>query len=594
MKLLGKLQNMRIRNKIFIIYIPLILLPLFIVIYTSNHILTSSIFGKTQKNIHDESKLITTRIAGILSNANIYINILTIEINNIYEENNITSNDPVELVKSSNQIHNAIAYHTQLFQEIDYAAFIDINSRVISPAASSGDFIGLFNKDIMKTLQKNKTTSNVWFAMQKRDYLVNDSNRPIITLGKRVVSTETGQTLGFLIVNINEDTISSIFPAISSSSKGYFIVDQQGIVVSSSHNEDVLKPAGDNELIQWMHDGDTVHKEVEIKGELNLLTQNTIEGFDWKLINQIQVSELTHDTYVNTLVIVGVGVICIGIAFLSVFFLSKLIANPIIKLTRLAKEVKRGNLDVTFKSEASDEVGILASVFDAMIEKVRELLRTIKSEQKKKREYEFNLIQSQIQPHFLYNTIETINMFIRLDMKENALKTTEALVSFYRISLSKGNNIIRIKEEIRLIESYLSIQAFRYVDYMDYTIDIDEEILEYDIPKLTLQPLVENAIYHGLKIKNSKGSLAIRGYRSNNFIIIEVHDNGVGMSASKINEILEQSSESNDKINFGVSSVSDRIKLFYGDNSGLKIESVQGDFTKITIFLEIKEMKVDE
>lgn len=265
-------------------------MPLFIVIYTSNHIFTNSIFEKTQKNIHDESKLITTRISGVLSNANIYINILTIEINNIYKENNIKTDNPVELVKLSNQIRGSIIYHTLLFQDIDYAAYIDVDSRVITPITRSNDSIDLFDKDILRSLVENKTTLNVWFPMHTRDYLVNSNHTPVITLGKRVVSTETGQTLGFLIVNIKEDTISSIFPSVmTGSSKGYFIVDQNGIVVSSRNKEDVLKPAGDIDFTEWIRDGKTVHKEVEIQGELNLLTTSAIEGFDWNLINQIQI-----------------------------------------------------------------------------------------------------------------------------------------------------------------------------------------------------------------------------------------------------------------------------------------------------------------
>jgi len=155
------------------------------------------------------------------------------------------------------------------------------------------------------------------------------------------------------------------------------------------------------------------------------------------------------------------------------------------------------------------------------------------------------------------------------------------------MSLSKGNDIITIEDEIQLTDSYLSIQQLRYVEYMNYSLNIDEEILKYCIPKLTLQPLIENAIYHGLKQKESKGTLNINGYKKETAIIIEIVDDGVGIEDEKIHKLLNSAPKTNNNVDFGVSSVNLRLKLLYGEQYGLDIESKLGEYTKIIICIPI-------
>jgi two-component system sensor histidine kinase YesM len=163
--------------------------------------------------------------------------------------------------------------------------------------------------------------------------------------------------------------------------------------------------------------------------------------------------------------------------------------------------------------------------------------------------------------------------------------TARYLAGFYRISLSKGNDIIVIKDEIDLINNYLSIQKLRYVEYLDYRLEFDEDVLNYQIPKLTLQPLVENSIYHGLKQKEDKGILIIKGYFEKGLIKIEVFDDGVGMSEEQIIRVLRRPQDERKSTEFGVHSVDSRLKLLYGDEYGLSIESRLSEYTRVTVTL---------
>lgn len=217
------------------------------------------------------------------------------------------------------------------------------------------------------------------------------------------------------------------------------------------------------------------------------------------------------------------------------------------------------------------------------------LLDQVFEEQKTKHEIEFKLLQSQIKPHFLYNTMETIISFIKLDMKENAMLTARNLASFYRISLSHGQDIISVREEIQLISSYLTIQKLRYVE-MDYVLDISPDILPFQIPKLTLQPLVENAIYHGLKPKREQGCLTIHGYLDGGRMKIEVIDNGAGMDPEVARHLLHQPDAKSSGESFGIGSVHMRLQLVYGADAGLSIESAPHAGTKVTVCLPATAM----
>ena len=269
------------------------------------------------------------------------------------------------------------------------------------------------------------------------------------------------------------------------------------------------------------------------------------------------------------------------------------IADPIKKLCNYTKRSENDLLENNLKSNIL-EIDELSYNFNDKIIRIKELIENIKIEQKNKKNTELWLLQAQINPHFLYNTLDTVVWMAEAGDSKKVVDMITALSSFLRIGLNKGKKFIQIREEIRHIESYLKIQKFRYDDILEYSIEIENSLYDMRILKLLLQPLVENALYHGIKYKRESGSIRIRGYEKDNNIILEVIDNGVGMDENKQNKIkavIENTSLENSDIirtngdSFGLYNVAERIRLYYGNEYGLDIESRENVGTTVTIIL---------
>ena len=272
------------------------------------------------------------------------------------------------------------------------------------------------------------------------------------------------------------------------------------------------------------------------------------------------------------------------------------IADPIKKLCNYTKRSENDLLENNLKSNIL-EIDELSYNFNDKIIRIKELIENIKIEQKNKKNTELWLLQAQINPHFLYNTLDTVVWMAEAGDSKKVVDMITALSSFLRIGLNKGKKFIQIREEIRHIESYLKIQKFRYDDILEYSIEIEDSLYDMRILKLLLQPLVENALYHGIKYKREGGSIRIRGYEKDNNIILEVIDNGVGMDENKLNKIkavIENTSLENSDIirtngdSFGLYNVAERIRLYYGNEYGLDIDSKENIGTKVTIVLPIE------
>jgi len=590
-KLFEYYRNMRIRQKINIVFIPIVILPLLVVVFTSNYIFTQSTMQRMKDNITGESSIIATRIQSILKTGETSTLLLVKNINLIYADLGIPNDDSYPNVRLGNKLIYEFDYTLRAFKDIESIAYIDnLDNVYVSNSKLSDNYSDALESDMVRKLRERGIPDTLWFPMQSRQYLATSSD-PILTVGKRVVDFQTGSTLGVLIMNIKESTISSIFPEEAIQGEGgFYIVDHTGTIISTKNVKSLLKPVDQPALVEWLLN-DEKHSSIQmrINDSAYMIMKKEIPERGWMLYKKMLVNDITKDKYTNSITILIVGLICTLIALIVSSFLSKHIAKPIVLLTRVVKQIREGNLNTESQIKSNDEVGILSGIFNGMMVKMKELLHEVTLEQKKKREYELALIQAQIKPHFFYNTLDLIFVLCEMGKTSLAADTTKALADYYRISLSSGKEIISIREEIKNAEDYLFIQKTRYSDILDFHIEVDQEVLEFSIMKLTIQPLIENAIYHGLKPRIRQGNIVLKGFLENGNVILKVMDNGVGFHEDKLKQLQADPTRVESDNSFGLRSVADRIKLYFGDQYGIHISSQPDVGTEITLTIPQKK-----
>ena len=400
----------------------------------------------------------------------------------------------------------------------------------------------------------------------------------VISLSKAIVD-ETGTVLGVILMDIDFGVFESIIEDTVVGEGGFvFIQDEKNQIVYTRINKVVyhIRPE--------IFDGSDVTKTVNIKGEDYKVSYIESDYTYWKTVGVFALSEALGSVNQLQVIILMMSIVIIALSFMASFFLSNSITKPIAKLKSLMKKAEEGELDLEYDSIYNDEVGQLGHSFNTMIASMKSLINLVYEEQKKKREAELEIFRAQIKPHFLYNTLDTIHWLVKENKNEESILVIKALTRLFRITLSKGKEIITVAEEIRHVESYLTIQSVRYEDKFDYVIECDEQIAQLRITKLILQPIVENAIYHGIKEKRGKGYICANFYVDDNVIKIVIEDDGVGLAVDDVKRIngvlrghVQQTTE------YGIYNVNEKIQLAYGEQYGVFVESFLGKGTKITI-----------
>jgi two-component system sensor histidine kinase YesM len=283
----------------------------------------------------------------------------------------------------------------------------------------------------------------------------------------------------------------------------------------------------------------------------------------------------------------------VGFSVVAAWSLSRSIYTPIKKLHDVTTTITKNDLQALMTSDNVDEITELGMSFNIMIGKIKELLDSKIKEQENLKKAELRALQAQINPHFLYNTLDTIIWMAESKKTDQVVKIVSALSNFFRISLSKGMDWITIGEEVERIRSYLTIQKMRYRDILDYKIEVDENVAENTILKLILQPLVENALYHGIKNKRRKGTISVRARRNGEEeILLEVEDDGIGFTPEKLAQLRAELDDDSGDIKlesgFGIGNVNKRIRLYYGKPYGLSVQSEYTTGTCVTLVIPAK------
>jgi len=418
----------------------------------------------------------------------------------------------------------------------------------------------------------------------RMDYSAGD----VVSIVKAVVDPLTGSFRGVVLIDMKLEVVKGIFVDMTLGQGGFlFIEDAQGDIVYAPVNaivyrvrtEWLAKPEKGAPSYMSAEPGISIVREIKGADYQIIAQASAVTG--WKTVGVFPLNEIMRQVSsirFYALIIAGVTVF---FAFIASIFFTGSIARPVIKLRTLMKEAEEGNLAVRFEGRQEDEIGYLGKSFNTMIEKIQQLIDMVYQEQQSKRE----TLHEQIKPHFLYNTLDTIQWMAQDHRADDIVQVVSALTSLFRIGLSKGKEMIRVSDELEHVKSYLIIQKARYEDKFDFSLSVEQEVLPLMVLKLTLQPLVENAIYHGIKERRGHGSIGVEALRRGETLVFRVCDDGVGMSAAKLDTIRALLShttlEGHERDGYGICNVNERIQLTFGKKYGLRFESAPGQGTTV-------------
>ena len=473
---------------------------------------------------------------------------------------------------------------------IDDIALISGKGELIEsmPALRLKDNSNVLEKDFFKKSMAESEYINFSMPHIRDLFDRNESSYSwVISLSRAVEVTDEGKaTQALLLINLNYMYFEEIFSNVNLGNGGYvYLTNDRGDIIWHPKQNEIYSGRfnEDNKYAATLKDGITVEN---VSGKNLTLNVRTIGYTGWKLVGVTPSAALGVDGIKFRFFVLFVADLFLFLLAMINAFISDKISNPIKSLDGSVREIESGNLDVEIVPSGSYEVEHLGKSIKNMLGRIKVLMSDLVAEHNAKRKSEFDTLQSQINPHFLYNTLDIIVWMIENENSDKAVSIVTALAKFFRISLSKGKNIITVKDEVEHVRNYLMIQNMRFKNRFEYSIDVDEEVLSYSSLKLMLQPLVENAIYHGMEFMDGDGEIDVKVFKEDNSLYFTITDNGLGMSEDMVETLLSKDFVPSKKgSGIGVKNVNERIKLYFGSEYGLKVESEPDEGTKITIHL---------
>lgn len=407
-----------------------------------------------------------------------------------------------------------------------------------------------------------------------------------IAMGRTINSVTNQERIGYALIYIREKSIIDTFKDTELLKNGeIFVASENGNIISCIQKELLGQKNEFTTLEELGNISPGTFGTSKIDGMNYYYTYRRINGTDWRVISFIPAVEYEKDIIWLRNWITMIIIVCCLLSLAFSVAISRGVSKPVRDLTEMMREVGSGDFSVYSTYDSKDEIGVLSRHFNEMVSQVKKLIQKVYEEELLKQKAELKSLRMQINPHFLYNTLESINWMARIRGVPEIGKMVKALGNLMRASIS-GDDFITVRDEIENIENYLMIQKFRYGDKIQANIDIEPGIEKYKIPKLILQPIVENAIVHGIENMVGNGMINISGTASDKNITLSVTDNGLGINENRIKTLLsspERSVRANGHTNIGLKNVDRRIKMYYGEEYGVQIQSREGHGTTVTI-----------
>lgn len=428
--------------------------------------------------------------------------------------------------------------------------------------------------------QKSVTPSHV-------QNIVRDQYPWVVTLSDSITNFVNSDNPGAVFIDLNFSTINNLCEGVSLGEKGYmFIVDADGTIVYHPKQQLIYGGFITEEIDRVINSEE--ERLYSVDGTKMYIIGHS-DVTDWTTVGVYYQEEVLKKVRGIVKQYLLISAILMVVATLFAIMLANAVTWPILKLRESMSQVQRGNFDVDLKDiESDDEIGDLVESFESMTSEISRLIESNVQTEKEKRKNEMKALQAQINPHFLYNTLDSIIWMSQAGKKDDVIRMTSSLSKLLRRSISNPEEMVSLAEEIDQVKNYLVIQKMRYRDKLEFEIDSDNSLEGMRVIKLLLQPLVENAIYHGIKNKEGKGLISIRVFKQDGKLCVSVQDDGVGMTPDELEHIYDEQKKNAVGTGVGVYNVDKRIKLNYGEEYGVFYRSWQGMGTVATVMLPLE------
>jgi len=581
-KLVYRLNSISLRTRLMSVFALLIIVPLIIQGFISLSILSGSVLDRYQSEMDYRFSQMEDRVDelfeecyGVLFDVAYEKEIQKILKSEYEDENLIQSRYIVEeLLLDSRMSYSGIQYSILVYD--------------LEGNCYTNDYLNLFSyKDLLlsKTILDTHINSNIMLSE-----MMEEQNFRNIIMARPIFNEEGRERIGTVVVRIDSGHIMQIFEDVfRDSGANVSVIDANGTVVASDIHlsGSQLEMQGVLKLDPYSSDA------VEYNNKILFSSEKDSRG--WTYVAQIESGTMNHarqEMQMTTYLMVCMVLI---LSALVLIYISVDVVSPIKRLTESLEAVDGADTaELTFKPKYNDEIGRMARSYNNMTYKLKASVEKIKKIENQKQRAEIKMLEAQISPHFLYNTLSSVIWLVHKDKKTEAIEMMESLARLYQISLSRGREIISLRQEFDHAESYLRIQEERYRGNFDYELTLEDEIADLSVVKVVLQPLIENAIYHGVRKMGRDGKIIVRGsLRGKDRVLLQVMDNGNMLGEEgcrKMNLALEENTES--VLGIGVSNVMARLRLYYKDNCSMHYTARDG-FTVVEIELQIGEMNKD-
>lgn len=423
--------------------------------------------------------------------------------------------------------------------------------------------------------------------------------RQVFTVMRSIQSVSTLKNIGMIVIDVDISLFEGIIQPLNTVTHGdTLIVDDLGKVVYNSDPAELGKDLSGSPLLAQAT-ASRGNFRLDIDGEPYMAVYTVSESTGWKTLVYIPLKELLAPMKQNRNAMMIMTLSILSFALLVAMFISYALTKPIKRTVQLMKQVQRGKLDVRVNVKYNDEIGMLGSHFNRMIARVRDLLQEVYETEQSKQKADMLALQNQINPHFIYNTLESIRMLAELNDDDRVAELTYLLGLLLRYSITRSDEIVTVKQELQHVENYLQLLQLRFPEKISYSFMVPEMYYSLPIIKLVFQPIVENAIFHGLEKQAEPGTITITAWSERDDVIFTIHDDGVGMDEERLASLNQSLKDGKtDKFGIGLRNVNERVRLHYGENSGLVVSSRLGEGTIVTLrisgFLRTGEMPLPE